>query len=205
MTLSRKLLTAAVILISLALLVPGITQPILSLSGSIEKSEISAIGIDLLVGEPGEPTTHEFLTAISALLGLDQIEGQLVVYQSTRSIAGTVESLATSGNLLVAFLVVFFSVVIPVFKLLLLLCSLLVSSTELRRPALWLNATLSKWSMADVFAMALLVAFLAGNASDQMGNLLIMDAQLGSGFYFFLGYCLFSIAASALTIEKGSE
>ena len=45
---------------------------------------------------------------------------------------------------------------------------------------------------------AMLIAFLAGRASDHMGDLLIMDAQLEVGFWYFTGYCLFAIAAGAL-------
>jgi hypothetical protein len=52
--------------------------------------------------------------------------------------------------------------------------------------------------MADVFVMALIVAYLAGSASGQMGDLLTMDARLEEGFWFFLAYCLFSIASTAM-------
>ena len=38
--------------------------------------------------------------------------------------------------------------------------------------------------MADVFVMGLLVAYLAGSASDQTGNILTMHASLGIGFYY---------------------
>jgi len=201
MSIQRKLITALVILASLGLLYPGVTQPILTLTGNIEKSEISRLGIDLLVGEQGDPQMRQLLTAISSMLGLNQVEGQLQAYHHTRSIWGTVNALADTGNLLVAFLVVFFSLVIPVFKLLLQLSALFISRAEIRRPLLWVNARTSKWSMADVFVMGLLVAYLAGSASQQMGDLLIMDAQLEVGFYYFLAYCLFSVAASSLTQE----
>jgi hypothetical protein len=46
--------------------------------------------------------------------------------------------------------------------------------------------------------MALVVTYLAGSASGQMGDMLVMDAQLEIGFWFFLGYCLFSVASTAL-------
>jgi hypothetical protein len=52
--------------------------------------------------------------------------------------------------------------------------------------------------MADVFVMALIVAWLAGSASGQMGDLLTMDARLEEGFWFFLAYCLFSVASAGL-------
>jgi uncharacterized paraquat-inducible protein A len=112
-----------------------------------------------------------------------------------------VESLARTGNLVVAFLIVFFSLVIPAFKLLLQAASLLITDTRVRGPLLWLNSYLSKWSMADVFVMGLLVAFLAGSAADQTGDMLTMHARLGIGFYYFLAYCLFSVAAGTMLRE----
>lgn len=197
----RKALSLFMILVAIALLYPGVTQPVLTLTGDIEKSRITALGIDLIAGEGADSQTRQMLAMFSTLLGLDQVEGQLRAYQSTRSIWGTVQELARTGNLLVAFLIVFFSLVIPVFKLLLQAVSLLLPPVALRRACQWLNASLSKWSMADVFVMGLLVAYMAGSASGQMGDLLIMDARLESGFYFFLAYCLFSIAISGLLRE----
>jgi len=199
---TRKLITLALIAVGLGLLYPGVTQPILTLSGTVEKSSIAQLGIEMIAGQDADSQTRQMLNAISTFLGFDQIEGQLLVYSSTRSIWGTVESLAGTGNLLVAVLIVFFSVVIPSFKLLLQMSSLFIARTELRGPLLWFNAALSKWSMADVFVMGLLVAFLAGSAADQTGDLLAMQASLGPGFYYFLAYCLFSIAAGSMLIER---
>jgi len=128
----------------------------------------------------------------------------MVVYQKTRSILGTVQELARTGNSGVAFLIVLFSVVIPLSKLLLQFTTLLLRNSTARR---WLEqviAAVSKWSMADVFVMALIVAYLAGSASEQMGDLMTMDAHLGQGFYWFLGYCLFSIASTVLVNGSNS-
>ena len=200
----RKALTLALILAALALLYPGVTQPVLTLTGDIEKSRITALGIDLIAGEGADSQTRQMLGMFSTLLGLDQIEGQLRAYESTRSIWGAVQELARTGNVLVAFLIVFFSLVIPVFKLMLQTASLLLPQAQLRLALQWLNASLSKWSMADVFVMGLLVAYMAGSASGQMGDLLNMDARLEPGFYFFLAYCLFSIAVSGLLREAGA-
>lgn len=195
---SRRLMALALIAISMGLLYPGITQPALTLTGTIEKSMIAELGIEMVAGENADTQTHQMLTMISGLLGLDQIEGQLEAYSTTRSIIDTVNELAITGNLPVAFLIVFFSVVIPVFKLGLQTAAVVLPRREWRTPLLWLNGALSKWSMADVFVMAMLVAYMAGAASGQMGELLTMDAQLESGFWFFLAYCLFSILAGSL-------
>ena len=200
MTSTRKILTLVVILAAIGLLYPGISQPILTLTGTIEKSEIAELGINMIAGENADSQSRQMLGMFSSLLGLDQIEGELQVYNTTRSILGTVDQLASTGNLLVAFLIVFFSLVIPVFKLLLLLVTLAVSGTVAQGFLLKVNSMLSKWSMADVFVMALLVAFMAGSASGQSGEMLAMEARLEVGFYYFLAYCLFSIAAGSLLL-----
>ena len=198
MSLKRKLLVLLLIVVALGLLYPGITQPVLTLTGTVEKSKIAELGIEMIAGEGADAQTRQMLTAISSFLGFDQIEGQLEAYNNTRSVWGTVEELSRSGNLPVAFLIVFFSLVIPVFKLLLQSCSLFIERADLRGPLLTLNAALSKWSMSDVFVMGLLVAYMAGSASGQMGDLLTMYASLEPGFYYFLTYCLFSIVAGIL-------
>ncbi len=202
MSASRKLLALALMAIAIALLYPGVTQPVLTLSGTIEKSDISALSIDLLVGDSGDSQARQMLTSLSTMMGLDRVEGQLEAYRSTRSIWDTARQLAETGNLLVAILIVLFSVVIPVFKLLLQAISLLPPAQAFSRHLLWLNARLSKWSMADVFVMALLVAYMAGSAAGKTGDLLTMNAQLEAGFYYFLAYCVFSIASATLLIPE---
>jgi len=201
---TRKLMTLALILIALALLYPGVSQPILTLSGTIEKSRVAELGVEMLAGPDAQSQTRQMLTAISSLFGFDQIEGELLVYTNTRSILGTVESLAASGDLLVALLIVFFSLLLPAFKLVLQAVSLFISTEAIRHPLLSINAALSKWSMADVFVMGLLVAFMAGSSADQTGDILAMHASLGTGFYYFLAYCLFSVVAGSLLARPAS-
>ncbi len=202
---TRKRLTLIFIVIAICLLYPGVTYPVLTLSGTVEKSRIAELGIELVTGQGAGSQSGQLLTAFSRFLGFDQIEGQLQVYTSTRSIWGTAESLASNGYLGVALLIVFFSLVVPTFKLLLQGTSLVIATEEQRSTLLWLNAGLSKWSMADVFVMGLLVAFLAGGAADQTDDILTMHASLGAGFYYFLGYCLFSVAVGQLLRNGHSQ
>lgn len=189
------------IVIALGLLYPGLTEPVLTLSGELEKSEVAELGIELIAGPEAQGQSRQVLNMISAFLGLDQLEGRVEAYRSTRSIAGMARELADGGNTLVAVLIVTFSVVIPVGKLLLQAAAVLAPAT-LTAPLLALNGALSKWSMADVFVMAMLVAWLAGKASAHDGGLLIMQAELGRGFWFFLAYCLFAIAAGILVLRQ---
>ncbi|MBT3409824.1 MAG: paraquat-inducible protein A [Halieaceae bacterium] len=201
----RRLLVLLLIVVSVALLYPGVTQPVMTLTGTLEKSMVAELGIDMVAGEDADPQTRQMLSMFSSFLGFDQMEGQITAYQTTRSIWGTVNELATTGNLPVAFLIVFFSVIIPLLKLCLQATALVLPKSQWRAPLWWLNARLSKWSMADVFVMAMLVAYMAGSASGQMGDMLTMSSELEVGFYYFLAYCVFSIAAGSLMVESGDE
>jgi hypothetical protein len=205
MSMQRRLLVLLLIVVSVALLYPGVTQPVMTLTGTLEKSMVAELGIDMVAGEDADPQTRQMLSMFSSFLGFDQMEGQITAYQTTRSIWGTVNELATTGNLPVAFLIVFFSVIIPLLKLCLQATALVLPKSQWRAPLWWLNARLSKWSMADVFVMAMLVAYMAGSASGQMGDMLTMSSELEVGFYYFLAYCVFSIAAGSLMVESGDE
>ena len=105
MSMQRRLLVLLLIVVSVALLYPGVTQPVMTLTGTLEKSIVAELGIDMVAGEDADPQTRQMLSMFSSFLGFDQMEGQITAYQTTRSIWGTVNELATTGNLLVAFLI----------------------------------------------------------------------------------------------------
>ncbi|MPY25342.1 paraquat-inducible protein A [Shewanella psychropiezotolerans] len=198
----KRILPAIVILLSLALLVPGVTLPILSISGSIEKSELAQAGITHLAD--GSGSARDMLTMMSSMLGLDTIQGEVEVFQKTRSIWGTVEELYQSGNILVALLVGVFSVVIPALKLILMLIQQTPIAPKAKFRLGQFTGIIAKWSMADVFVVALMVSYMAGNASAGMGELLKTTASFDVGFYYFSAYCVFSILSGYL-MRRTSE
>ena len=71
--------------------------------------------------------------------------------------------------------------------------------TVQRRTLSWVEA-IAKWSMADVFAVALFITYLAAQASqmpvDPNGPppIVTFQADFGPGFYWFAAYCVFSLA-----------
>ena len=199
-----RILGVILVLAAVALLYPGVTQPVLTLQGELEKNALADFGIDVLAGEDESGQTRGMLEMLSRMLGLDELEGRVLAYRNTRSIWEVSRELADTGNTLVAVMIVTFSMVIPTLKLLLQLTAFLLAGRP-GRVLLQVNAALSKWSMADVFVMAMLIAFLAGRASDHMGDLLIMDASLEIGFWYFTGYCLFAIAAGALLARMAAR
>jgi paraquat-inducible protein A len=118
--------------------------------------------------------------------------GKMTLYNQTRSIIGTVRNLYDTGNLLVAGLILLFSVVVPVAKGLSLLYVLALKNAPFRRQLLRFVSAIGKWSMADVFVMGIFLAYLATGAA--VG----VTAQLHRGFWYFLGYCLLSVASAQM-------
>ena len=93
-------------------------------------------------------------------------------------------------NYLVANLILIFSVVIPVLKGIFLLVSLIPGHPKLRHTLVSLVKRIGKWSMADVFVVAIFLAYLA-TASMQ-----VFEATLQVGFYYFLAYCILSVLST---------
>ena len=171
-----KLVIVLLTLINFGLLVPGVVQPIYSL---------------------------DITSTVDA--GIAQFEGQ--VYQRTRSILGAVRELFDSGNYLVSFLILLFSIIVPVSKGSMLLGSIYASQQRVRERLVKIVDLIGKWSMADVFVVGVFLAFLATEnqvqenrfqvealgAQLEVGIVTRVTSTLGPGFYFFLGYCIFSI------------
>jgi uncharacterized paraquat-inducible protein A len=91
-----------------------------------------------------------------------------------------------------------FSVIIPVTKGLLLLVSTLIKELGIKGHSYDIANLISKWSMADVFVVAIVVAYLAANATRDMGEIFTLQARFEPGFYFFLAYCVLSILSAQL-------
>ena len=185
-----------VLLLAYLLWLPGVTQPLLTLTGSIDKARVMALGRELVADSPGVLPWVGGMAA--SLLEKVEVSGQIQAYEKTRSIVGTVAELANSGNLIVAFLVALFSIVIPLTKGGLLAFAALRPGSPRARAGKRISDLISRWSMADVFVVAVIVAYLAANATRNMDEIFTLDARMGAGFYCFLAYCLLSIAASQL-------
>jgi hypothetical protein len=66
--------------------------------------------------------------------------------------------------------------------------------------------------MADVFVVALFIAYLAAQASttppgdaNAAPPLLAFTAHFGAGFYWFAAYCLFSLASQQFTARLAAQ
>jgi uncharacterized paraquat-inducible protein A len=94
-------------------------------------------------------------------------------------------------------LILFFSVTVPFLKALALVIILTLRDPAKRYRLYLMVRSLSKWAMADVFAVGVFIAMLAAQGSDNL------DGVAGPGFYFFAAYCLVSnLAFQLLTVPE---
>lgn len=124
------------------------------------------------------------------------IVGELNLHESTQSVVSTIKELNHQDNKLVAFLILLFSIIVPILKAVLLLAVLLVKPLKRKGTIYNFVALISKWSMADVFVVGVLLAFLSTRSDDSI------TSSLHNGFYYFLAYCIISIIAVQLIDKK---
>lgn len=116
--------------------------------------------------------------------------GDVVHYFESKGILTTILSLLRPGGSYgIGIPLLFFSVLIPVMKSLVLMVGVL-SQGSIGRRSLWLAHKAGKWSMADVSVVGWLLAFMATERQQ------FMMAELQVGIFFFLTYVVLSVAAS---------
>jgi uncharacterized paraquat-inducible protein A len=129
------------------------------------------------------------------------------------SLLTTIEELWQNDRLLVAGLIFIFSICIPLLKACLVAWSYFKRNTQVERKIINFVSAIGKWSMADVFVVAIFLAVLSTNHAETanqqtlslMGfklNIMISSETLssvGHGFYFFTAYCLLSLIGAQLS------
>ena len=127
--------------------------------------------------------------------------GQVILRFESKAILQTVATLANREQWLIAGALALFSVVLPCLKLCLGLITVIADSRLQKRSVHALHA-ISRWSMTDVFVVAVLLAFMAGEAGDST------NAWVGHGLWFFASYAMLSWWAThrlSRRDELGSE
>jgi hypothetical protein len=224
---STRWLVLVLLVVSLVLLIPGLFAPVLIIRGVLTREGIAQVAPMML--EKGlnddtlaalkammNPTVVGLLEATGGDLrqmiiekvtpslsaSLQQNVGEVEVFQQTRSIVSSVQRLYEVGSPVPATLILLFSVVVPFVKMVLVGWAMF-APPETRRRTLAFVEAIAKWSMADVFVVALFITYLAAMASqsalDAGPPIVAFTAQFGPGFYWFAAYCLFSLATQQLT------
>ncbi|MEE9337291.1 MAG: paraquat-inducible protein A [Methylococcaceae bacterium] len=193
----KKYIPTILFILSIAVLIPGITLPLMTIKATVNKQEMLELASKVLVpaNDQGSSFIQNMLQSVIQQLSVD---GSVQVFESTRSLLETMSELIFHEHVIVGLLIGLFGIIIPTVKIMLTLFSLAINSQEDKQRLLKMSGLLSKWSMSDVFVMAILVAFLTVNANEQTLGAVQLNAELQSGFYFFSVYCLLAIAAGQL-------
>lgn len=121
------------------------------------------------------------------------------LFNEKRSVISMLQKLWTDKSYWPFTLIFVFGIIIPLLKSALLYYIILVKNHSLK----WrrLVSAISKWAMADVFAISIFVAFLGANAMQNT------RAILEPGFYYFSGYVLLSgiVAMLCLKLPDNSQ
>ena len=104
------------------------------------------------------------------------------LFNEKRSILGMLEKLWDDGNYWPFSLILLFGIIVPLVKSAVIFYLLLVKNPLMKWQS-FVNV-ISKWAMADVFAISIFVAFLGANAMENT------KAVLQPGFYYFTGYVI---------------
>ena len=221
-------LVLLLLVVSLVLLIPGLFAPVITIRGVLTREGIAQVAPEMLqrglddntlntLRAMMNPTVVALLDATggdlrqmivdkvspSLTASLSQNMAEVEVFQQTRSIVSSVRRLYEVGSPVPATLILLFSVVVPFVKTALVGWAMFVADETRRRRTLAFVETIAKWSMADVFVVALFITYLAAMASQTTPaagpSLVAFKAEFGSGFYWFAAYCVFSLASQQLT------
>ncbi|MBV1888686.1 MAG: paraquat-inducible protein A [Proteobacteria bacterium] len=198
-----KYLPVCLFIFSIICLFPGLTEPLITIAATVDKQDMVALAAQAIA--PPQQTDNFLQNMLHSVIAQLQVQGNVLVFSSTRSLLGTMHELIAHGHQFVGILIGLFGVVIPLIKIMLTTLSVFLPVQKSKTALLNISSVLGKWSMSDVFVMALMVAFLAINANEGSINTVQMSAELGRGFYFFAAYCLLAIAAGQLMQRRGAR
>ena len=124
--------------------------------------------------------------------------GETVFQFKSKGVLTTIDALRESGNGWLAVLLLIFSVIVPVLKTALVGITWWSHDHHLFRKGLNLSHHIGKWSMADVFVVAILVAYFANSGEE------FTEAEVQVGLLFFAAYVLLSLLGTQL-ITRGIQ
>ncbi len=234
---SNRVIVLSLLAVSLALLIPGLFAPVLTIRGVLTRDGVAQVAPMML--ERGltdetiavlksmmNPSIVSFLDATGGDLRkiiIEKLSPQIAaalqknvpeveVYEQTRSIVGSVQRLYEVGSPVPATLILLFSVIVPLIKGALVAWAVFMIDASTRRRTLNFVQAIAKWSMADVFVVALFIAYLAARASQTAPGdpnagapLIAFTAHFGAGFYWFASYCVFSLASQQYTARLAAD
>ncbi len=196
----KKYFPVILFVLSILFLIPGITLPLMTIEATVNKQDMLNLATESLFSS--EQNGNFIQSMLQSVAQQMHVEGSAKVFESTRSLLETMKELIAHDHVVVGLLIGLFAVIIPIIKIILSLMTVFLEPSK-SRLLLKISSLLGKWSMSDVFVMAIIVAFFTINANEQAINAVQMKAELERGFYFFAVYCVLAIVAGQL-LERRS-
>lgn len=184
----QGILPFGITMIALACLHVGLTYPMLEITALERNLDIGALPIKTKV------------MGFSVDLNIEQVfDGDMIFYYQSKSVLELVGTLFNQKNWIVALSLLTFSILFPLLKLIFTCLMLFGGRVSNNGIAQFFVKHAGKWSMADVFVVAVFLAYLAFS-NMQVG--ITTESAVLPGLYFFLAYCLLSIFSSHLILKK---
>jgi len=108
--------------------------------------------------------------------------GDVVLSFESKGVIGSIAKLFESGDIVVAIVILLFSVLVPTVKTLALLFVSIFMESKFAHGIVKFFKMIGKWSMVDVFVVATFLVYLTANKGD------VSRAEVEVGLYFFLAY-----------------
>ncbi len=121
--------------------------------------------------------------------------GDVILSFESKGLFGSISKLFDSGEIAVALAILLFSVIIPFLKIFVLIFTIIFKEYKFSHNLINFFKYLGKWSMLDVFVVAILLVYLTSNS----GN--VSHAQIQIGLYFFLTYVILSMITT-IKVQK---
>lgn len=121
--------------------------------------------------------------------------GDIVLSFESKGVIGSIAKLFEGGDVVVAVVILLFSVITPVLKVLSLLVVSIFMESDFAHGVIKFFKMIGKWSMVDVFVVAVFLVYLTANKGD------VSRAEVEVGLYFFLAYVIVSMLVS-LSADK---
>ncbi len=124
--------------------------------------------------------------------------GQSVFQFESKSIVSALQKLYESGQVAIAVIIFLFTILTPVIKSLMMLVVLFSQNLHFSQKSVRVLKTIGKWSMLDVFVIAILVTYFTTKSGGAT------DATLQIGVYYFVAYVIASMLLTYLINYKNN-
>lgn len=182
-----RYLSLSMVLVSVLLLIVGLITPMMEIGAYKDLLEFP-IKFNIPIIEQEVDLSKQF-------------DGRMYFFYKNKSVMDVLYTLFAQGNFIVGIFILLFSIINPIMKLSMTVILLFRKSPNSRFMNFIVH-NLGKWSMADVFVVANILAFLS---FQNMSTGIDTETNVLFGLYFFAGFVILSIFSSMLLKWHGKR